>query len=153
MCVKVQVRSICYEWKHDYYTLASGSVTTSMVCLNCHVTNFERDFGMDLACLPLSQICVILGMNWLEFNHVFINCFDNSVQFLDSKESTESSFMTPKQVEMSLSECAQVFMVLPSLSVGSKRIITGLPVVCDFLEVFLDDISDLPPEREVEFAI
>ena len=28
-----------------------------------------------------------------------------------------------------------------------------LPIVCDFPEVFPDDISDLPPEREVEFSI
>ena len=35
-----------------------------------------KDFGVDLVCLPLDQLDVILGMNWLEYNHVFINCFD-----------------------------------------------------------------------------
>ncbi|MCI42461.1 cellular nucleic acid-binding protein [Trifolium medium] len=29
----------------------------------------------------------------------------------------------------------------------------GLPVVCEFPGVFPGDISDLPPEREVEFTI
>ncbi|MCI98264.1 cellular nucleic acid-binding protein, partial [Trifolium medium] len=28
-----------------------------------------------------------------------------------------------------------------------------LPVVCEFPDVFLGDVSDVPPEREVEFAI
>ncbi|MCI68717.1 RNA-directed DNA polymerase (Reverse transcriptase), partial [Trifolium medium] len=28
-----------------------------------------------------------------------------------------------------------------------------MPVVCEFTDVFPDDISDLPPEREVEFPI
>ncbi|MCI69974.1 RNA-directed DNA polymerase (Reverse transcriptase), partial [Trifolium medium] len=31
--------------------------------------------------------------------------------------------------------------------------VDALPVVCEFADVFPDDISDLPPEREVEFAI
>lgn len=54
---------------------------------------------------------------------------------------------------MFLSETAQVLIVLASLSGGSERMITDLPVVCDFPKVFPDDISDLPPEREVEFFI
>lgn len=31
--------------------------------------------------------------------------------------------------------------------------IIDILVVCEFSEVFLEDISDLPPEHEVEFAI
>lgn len=69
-------------------TLASGSVTISLVCLNWPVTIFGWNFGVDLVTLPLSQLDVILEMNWLEFNHVFINCFDKLVKFLDSVEST-----------------------------------------------------------------
>lgn len=51
---------------------------------------------------------------------------------------------------MSLSENAQVFMVFASLSEGTERIIMDLPMVCEFPKVFLDDISDFPPEREVK---
>lgn len=92
-------------------------------------------------------------MNWLEFNHVFINYIDKSVQFLDSEESVESSFMTAREVEMSLSDSSQVFMVLTFISGGSERMTTNLSIVCDFPKAFPDNISDLPPEREVEFVI
>lgn len=34
-----------------------------------------------------------------------------------------------------------------------KTVVEGLPLVCEFPEVFSDDISDLPSEREVEFTI
>lgn len=34
-----------------------------------------------------------------------------------------------------------------------KASIGELHAVCEFLKVFSDDTSDLPPEREVEFAI
>lgn len=60
-------------------TLASGLAITSLVCLNCPMKIFRKDFRMDLVCLPLSHLDVILGMNWLDFNHVFINCFVKSV--------------------------------------------------------------------------
>lgn len=60
-------------------------------------------------------------MNWLEFNHVHINYFDKSVKFLEYEESTESSFMTVRQVGMSLRYNAQVFMVFTSLIRGERE--------------------------------
>ena len=51
-------------------TPVMGSVFTSVACLNCPFSIFSRDFRMNLVCLPLDQLDVILGMNWLEFNHV-----------------------------------------------------------------------------------
>ncbi|XP_058772691.1 uncharacterized protein LOC131646741 [Vicia villosa] len=44
-------------------TTATGSVTTSYVCLNCPLRIFGRDFEIDLVCLSLDQLDVILGMN------------------------------------------------------------------------------------------
>ena len=44
-------------------TPANGSVKTSVVCRGCHLTIFEREFVVDLVCLPLHQIDIILGMN------------------------------------------------------------------------------------------
>jgi len=44
-------------------TPAKGLVTTSLVCLKCLLSIFDRDFVVDLVCLPLSGMDVILGMN------------------------------------------------------------------------------------------
>lgn len=62
-------------------TPSTSLVTTSWVCLNCSLTIYCKSFWMDLVCLPLNQLDVILGMNWLEFNHVHITYFDKSVSF------------------------------------------------------------------------
>jgi len=40
-----------------------------------------------------------------------------------------------------------------SLKESSDKGIGDLPVVQEFPEIFPDDITELPPEREVEFAI
>lgn len=47
-------------------TPTSGLVTTSLVCSNCALTIYGKDFGMYLFCLPLSHLDVILRMNWLD---------------------------------------------------------------------------------------
>ena len=31
--------------------------------------------------------------------------------------------------------------------------LTDIPVVCEFLDVFLDELPGLPPDREIEFKI
>jgi len=77
-------------------TPAKGSVTTSLVCLRCLVSMFGRDFEIDLVCLPLSGMDVILDMNWLEYNHVHINCFSKSVYFSSVEEESGAEFLSTK---------------------------------------------------------
>lgn len=43
--------------------LVKGPVTSSLVCLKCSSKIYGRDFGVDLVCLPLSQLDFVLGMN------------------------------------------------------------------------------------------
>ena len=48
---------------------------------------------------------------------------------------------------------AQMFSLMASLSIENQVSIDELQVVREFPEVFLDEIPDVLPEREVEFAI
>lgn len=48
---------------------------------------------------------------------------------------------------------AEVFMILASIKAERKVVIGEFLVVCEFLEVYPNNISDLPPECRVEFAI
>ncbi|XP_050914800.1 uncharacterized protein LOC127129707 [Lathyrus oleraceus] len=52
-----------------------------------------------------------------------------------------------------LKDEAKAFAMFASLSMESQATIKGLPVVFEFPEVFLDDMSELLPKREVEFSI
>jgi len=134
-------------------TPAKGSVTTSLVCLKCLLSMFGQDFEVDLVCLPLSGMDVILGMNWLEYNHVHINCFSKSVYFSSAKEESEVEFLSTKQLKQLEHDEILMFSLMASLSVENQAVIVKLQVVCEFPEVFLDEISDVPLEREVEFSI
>jgi len=66
---------------------------------------------------------------------------------------TYGKFLTAEQVKKSLDGEASVFMMFASLKESSEKGIGDLPVVQEFPDVLPDDITDLPPEREVEFAI
>ena len=133
-------------------TLAMDSVSTSVICLKCPLCICGRDFKVNLVCLPLSQIGVILGMDWLRANHVYINCFSKAILFLESKKEGVS-FLSTHQVKRCVKDGAELFVLMVSMNLGERGVRKDVPVVCDFPEVFPEEITDLPPEREVEFSI
>ncbi|XP_027337198.1 uncharacterized protein LOC113850873 [Abrus precatorius] len=125
-------------------------VVMSWVCLGCAMMVHGKEFEVDLICLPLSQLDVILGIDWLAANHVL----------LDYRERTLIFDVTMAEVPRLMSQGAwenmvnaKAFMVMFSMEAKSVVEPEYIPVVRDFLEVFPEDISELPPEREIEFAI
>ncbi|XP_050908606.1 uncharacterized protein LOC127122285 [Lathyrus oleraceus] len=100
-------------------TPTKGSVTTNSVCLNCPILIFDKDFGIDLICLPLENLDVISGMNWLEFNHVHINCYNKLVRFLTLDEEEKAGFWYGRELKELLEEEAQVFVLFAALSAKS----------------------------------
>ncbi|XP_050914936.1 uncharacterized protein LOC127129865 [Lathyrus oleraceus] len=105
-------------------TPTMGSVTTSSVRLKCPLNICDKDFEVDLVCLPFSQLDVILGMDWLRANHVYIIFLRKLFFFLSQRRK-----------------------------LGENGTMGEFPVVRDFPEVFPDEVSDLPLEHEVEFTI
>ncbi|XP_027368202.1 uncharacterized protein LOC113874178 [Abrus precatorius] len=56
-------------------------VMTSWACLGCSIMVHGREFKVELICLPLSQLDVILGMDWLAANHVLLDCKEKTLTF------------------------------------------------------------------------
>ncbi|XP_073121845.1 uncharacterized protein [Henckelia pumila] len=79
----------------------------------------------DLIVLPMPEFDIILGMDWLAKNGVSID-FQQRMGFLVSLSVTKE-------------------LQRPSLE--------KVEVVCEYLEVFPDDIFGLPPDRDLEFSI
>ena len=96
---------------------------------------------------------VIFGMDWMLTFGVNINCLTKSVTFSKPVAEEGRKFLTAEQVKKSLDGEASVFMMFASLKESSEKGVGDLLVVQEFTEVFSDDITELPPEREVEFAI
>ena len=78
---------------------------------------------------------MILGMNWLEYNYVHINCHDKSVRFSTSEEEGVG-LLTGKQLRQLMQDEAHMFSLMASLSMENQVRIDELQVVREFPEVF-----------------
>ncbi|KEH19767.1 hypothetical protein MTR_8g468050 [Medicago truncatula] len=76
-----------------------------------------------------------------------------TVTFRKPVKRVEGKFLTARQVESYLDEEARVFVMFASLKVESETRVGDFSIVNEFLDVLSDYITDLPVEREVEFAI
>jgi len=61
--------------------------------------------------------------------------------------------LSTKQLKQLERDKILMFSLMASLSVENQAVIDKLQVVCDFQEVFPDEIPDVPLERESEFSI
>jgi hypothetical protein len=91
--------------------------------------------------LGLENVDIILGTNWMTLHKVVLDVASHIVEvnspicgsltlFLPSQDSTQS--------------CAFAMMELPL-----KKIL----VVCEYADVFPDELPGMPPDRDIEFAI
>lgn len=79
----------------------------------------------------------------MEFNHVHNNYFDKAISFLEF-DAIDELFVSAKQMDDFMWDNVEVFMILASMKAERKVVIHEFLVVCDFPDVFPNDISNLP---------
>ncbi|XP_050878483.1 uncharacterized protein LOC127082290 [Lathyrus oleraceus] len=132
-------------------------VETSLICENCSLSVNGRIFQIDLICLPLKKVDVVLGMDWISANSVFIGCEEKLIS-IPSSEATPKDVLTTimedtvGMVNFLFEKEKSVLLVLTKEPSDNLNV-TQIPIVCEFPEVFPEDVTSLPPEREVEFSI
>ena len=98
-------------------------------------------FLASLIILGSSGIDVILGMDWLKANKAVIDCTKHSVSL---PTSTGHIVFSPSQTPS-----VQLF----ALNANPLPELESIPVVCDFPDVFPEELPGMPPDRAVEFVI
>lgn len=138
-------------------TPAKDEVLTSHICMNCSLVIHGKHFLVDLICLPLHGLDIILGMDWLSTNQVVLNCFTRTVEFPSSPIAPQLSItslcVNASQFFQCVVEGGQVSVLLLSSKSEVKLELSTIPVVNEFEYVFPENVTTLPPEREVEFSI
>nr|GFC44512.1 putative reverse transcriptase domain-containing protein [Tanacetum cinerariifolium] len=87
-------------------------------------------FDIDLIPIELGTFDVIVGMDWLVEHDALIVC-------------------ARKYIERG----SQLFIAQVTKKEPAKKHLQDVPVICNFLEVFLDDLLGVPPPQQVEFKI
>ncbi|GKA51991.1 putative reverse transcriptase domain-containing protein [Tanacetum coccineum] len=124
--------------------LADGKiVSTNTILRGCTLALFSHMFKIDLLPTRLGSFDVIVGMDWLSYHRAVIVCYEKIVRIpLPNGEILEIHGERPEKDPKSLS----------CIKADEKRL-DDIRTVRDFPEVFLDDLTGLPPVREIEFRI
>ncbi|VVA36048.1 PREDICTED: reverse mRNAase, partial [Prunus dulcis] len=145
-------------------SLPTGEVLfADRVFRNCFVQVDDAWLEADLIPLDLVDLDIILGMDWLEKHHASVDCFRKEVT-LRSPGQPKVIFRGERRV---LPTCLISAITAKKLLkkgcegylahiIDTREIplnLEDIPVVCDFPDIFPDDLPGLPPEREIEFTI
>jgi hypothetical protein len=133
----------CTESREGFIIHSSGGqIFTKEVAFNMPVTLAERDFPTNMIILKGQDIDVILRMNWLAQHKAILNTDLRTIRLSYGHEEVLLSI----PVAIPTKPFGRVYeAIIPEIQ--------DIPVVCEFPNVFLEDLPGLPPERDVEFVI
>ena len=101
--------------------------------------------------LALGGMDVILGMDWLSINHIIIDCGRRSLVF---PEHERLGLISSREAKKALQDGAVCFMVVAKPEKKSAaEVIQAIPVANEYADVFPDEVSGLPPSRDIDFTI
>ncbi|KAA3484292.1 Retrotransposable element Tf2 [Gossypium australe] len=138
-------------------------VLVDKVCKSCPLMIQGHCFPADLMLLPFDEFDVILGMDWLTLHDVVVNCRrkiielkcqNNEIIQIELDESSELPIVISSMTaQRHVRKGCEAFLAYVLNTKVSELKIEFVSVVCEYLNVFLEELPRLPPIREVEFAI
>jgi hypothetical protein len=129
--------------KGGYCISAAGNnIITNQVVKYIKIMIGDREFLVDFVVPPSVGIDVILGMKWMSGNGVLIDTSTRVVMLRDPVD--KKGFLVQLPCDIAIHNAANATLA---------KAIVDIPVVYEFPDVFLDDLPELPPDREVEFKI
>nr|GFA55642.1 hypothetical protein [Tanacetum cinerariifolium] len=105
-------------------------VSTNSVLRGCTLNLLDHLFNIDIMPIELGTFDVIAVMDWLVERDALIVC-------------------ARKYIERG----SQLFIAQVTEKEPAKKQLQDVPVICNFPQVFPDDLPGLPPPRQVEFKI
>ncbi|WVZ84932.1 LOW QUALITY PROTEIN: hypothetical protein U9M48_031899, partial [Paspalum notatum var. saurae] len=132
-----------YKLKEDYHITAPGSpVTTSLMARQLKIDIGPENFVINPVVLPHQGIDVILGMNWMVENDAILHVGSREVQLKSKVTGKILKVHIPEQKHLEA-----------TVNTSELQEIKKIPVVCDFPDVFPEELPGFPPDRDVEFKI
>ncbi|WVZ76604.1 hypothetical protein U9M48_024568 [Paspalum notatum var. saurae] len=132
-----------YKLKENYHITALGSpITTGLMARQLKVDVDPERFVINPVVLPHQGIDIILGMNWMVEN--------DAVLHVGSREVELKSKGTGKILKVHIPEQKHIEATVNTTELQE---IKKIPVVCEFPDVFPEELPGLPPDRDVEFKI
>ncbi|XP_075524538.1 uncharacterized protein LOC142556935 [Primulina tabacum] len=138
-------------------------IITDNVVFNAVLFHDENVLYLNLIVLPMHDFDCIVGMDVLTANRATVDCYRGIVRFRPSFAPKWNFYGRGFQAKIPLVSAIEMNRLLDSGHEGflvyavdlsqDERRISDIPVVCEFPDVFPEEIPGFPPEREVEFRI
>lgn len=130
---------------------------------SCDIYIEGKVLPIDLVVIDMVDFDVILGMDWLAFHHATMDCFSKVVKFDILGESTfsfqgECSWIPHNLISALRASkllrrgCQGYLALIKDIYVGEGKL-ENVPIACEYPDVFPEDLTGLPPDREIEFSI
>jgi hypothetical protein len=131
------------EVGHKYRISSAGAeVFTNRIVRGAILRIEGRDFQAQLIVMPKLSLDVIMGMNLMRTCHVILDTANQTLSLREPRGTEMFRVTLPPHIELT-----SVFFATQVTSIEE------ILVVCEFPDVFPEDLSGLPPKRDVEFAI
>ncbi|XP_019184997.1 PREDICTED: uncharacterized protein LOC109179978 [Ipomoea nil] len=122
-----------------------------------------EEFTSDLFQFGLDGVYVVLGMNWLGQFRAQILCGEQKVvlrgpnwkrvSYRGSTEEPGIKLVSMTKMKKYMEKGHDIFLCSVENLKAKGDATQTIPVVCEFLNVFLEEIPGIPPPREVEFSV
>ncbi|GKE14624.1 putative reverse transcriptase domain-containing protein [Tanacetum coccineum] len=111
--------------------------------INIAPATLDISFKIDLLLTRLGSFDVIVGMDWLSYHRGVMVCYEKIVRIpLSNGEILQIQGERPEK-DLKLLSCIK----------ADEKKLDDICIIRDFPEVFPDDLTGLPPMREIEFSI
>lgn len=154
------------ELLHEPYELSTPigeSIVARRVYRNCLVCILHKILPYDLVELDIVDFDVVLRMDWLYAYYASIDCRIRRAKFQFPNELVleweshdvvvRGRFISCIKAHRLISRRCLYHLVRVKDMKSKVPSIKSVPVASEFLDVFPNDLFDVPPEREIDFGI
>jgi hypothetical protein len=120
-----------------------GDMKATHSCPHVNLKIQGIDFSVNPVVLGSNDIDVILGCNWLKICDGVIQCANGTIM-LTSPQGERI------QVNIDKSTDEKGKTMINHLE---EKPLENIKVVCEYLDVFLEELPGMPPDRDIEFSI
>ena len=138
-------------------------VIVNKVFRDCPIKIGEYEFPGDLIELSFREFDVILGMDWLSRNQVVVDyrmkrvalrtLSGKEVTFIGERSNHLSNVISTATTRTMVWKGCESYLAYVIDTKKAELSLLDIHTVCDYPDVFLKELSGLPPQREIEFAI